>query len=206
MRTKPVRASEPPNVSATVARERSLLDATVRLLGRGGPAAVTHRAVAREAGVSLGVVTYRYPTIDGLLEAAMHHLCGVELGELTELAMRLSTQAFDLEAWTGAFAKAIAADVRRDRESEIASFELLLDVARHPRLRAAASSAGLAYERLAELALRAAGSTDPERHSRILVAAILGLELKQLAHPRPHFEEELRTALRVLVTGLVASP
>jgi AcrR family transcriptional regulator len=36
------------------AKERALLEATVRLLGRGGVAVVTHRAVAREAGVSLG--------------------------------------------------------------------------------------------------------------------------------------------------------
>lgn len=184
-------------------KERSLLEATVRLLGRGGVAGVTHRAVAREAGVSLGVVTYRYQTMDILLAAALEHVCEVDLGDLTALAAELQKSAFELDAWSIAFAKAIAGSVRREREREIATFELMLASARHPPLRRASKKTNEAYARLAELVLRAAGSRDPVRHARILVAAILGMELKHLADPQSRFEEELTRALRDLVSGLV---
>lgn len=182
-----------------------MLDATVCLLGRGGLAAVTHRAVAREADVSLGVVTYRYASIDALLEAALLHLCAVELAQLQALALELQTRTFELDAWAGAFAKALAGSLRRERESEIASFELFLDAARHPRLRRASREGHEAYLKVAEVVLRAAGSVEPERHARILVPAILGIELEQLANPRPRFEAELAAALRDLVVGLVRS-
>jgi len=42
------------------ARRRSILEATVRLLVRGGLAGVTHRAVAREADVPLAATTYYF--------------------------------------------------------------------------------------------------------------------------------------------------
>lgn len=203
MRTKTERLV-PPELPA-VAKERALLEATVRLLGRGGVAAVTHRAVAREAEVSLGVVTYRYPTIDVLLASALEYLCELDLADLTALAGELQKSAFDPEAWSVAFAKALGGSMRREREREIASFELLLAAARQPPLRRAGRKTDEAYRRLAELVLRAAGSRDPERHARILVAAIMGLELKHLADPRPHFEEELAEALRDLVSGLVGA-
>ncbi len=186
-------------------KERALLEATVGLLGRGGVAAVTHRAVAREAGVSLGVVTYRYPTVDVLLASALEYFCEVDLEGLVALAGELQKSAFDPNAWSIAFAKSIAGSLRREREREIAGFELMLASARHPELRRASKKTDEAYRRLAELVLRAAGSKDPERQARILIAAILGLELKHLADPRPHFEDELAAALRDLVSGLVGA-
>ena len=186
-------------------KERALLDATIRLLGRGGLALVTHRGVAREAGVSLGVVTYRYGTIDLLLAAAVDYLCGAELTELTALADALTRGGFDPVVWSTAFAKALAGNVRRQREREIASFELTLAAARHPHLRRAWRAPDEAYCRLASVVLRSAGSRDPDRQARTLVAAITGLELRQLSDPRPHFEEELALALRDLVTGLVCT-
>jgi DNA-binding transcriptional regulator YbjK len=203
VRSKAQRTAAPE--PAQVAKEHALLDATLRLLGRGGLAAVTHRAVAVEAGVSLGVVTYRYPTIDLLLASALEHLCEVDLEDLTALADELQTRAFDPEAWAAAFAKTIAGNIRKEREREIAGFELMLAGARHAPLRRACRKTDEAYRRLAELVLRAAGSRDPERHARILVAAILGLELKHLSDPRPHFEDELAAALRELVSGLVGA-
>jgi DNA-binding transcriptional regulator YbjK len=177
----------------------------MRVLGRGGLAAVTHRAVAKEAGVSLGVVTYRHPTIDGLLDAALRHFCAAELAQLEALARSLSQQAFDADAWAGAFARAMASRISSGIEDELAGFELMLDAARRPRLRKPMRETHLAYQRIASLALAAAGSRAPDALAPILTAAITGLELHELSDPQPRFEQRLAHALRAIVVGLVAT-
>lgn len=55
-------------------RLQSILDATGRLLGRGGTDAVTMRAVADEAGVSLRLVQYYGKSRDELLGATLDQL------------------------------------------------------------------------------------------------------------------------------------
>lgn len=52
-------------------RRRLVLDATMRVVGRSGVAAVSQRVVAAEAGVAASVVTYYFPTIDDLLVGAL---------------------------------------------------------------------------------------------------------------------------------------
>ena len=55
-------------------RREQILSATERLLGRGGVDAVTMRAVAAEAGVSLRLVQYYGQSKDELLTATLDRL------------------------------------------------------------------------------------------------------------------------------------
>ena len=52
-------------------RQERILDAVLELLSRHGIAGVSMRAVAREAGVALGLVTYYYADKNGLIRAAL---------------------------------------------------------------------------------------------------------------------------------------
>jgi DNA-binding transcriptional regulator YbjK len=52
------------------ASRRSILDAATSVIAAGGVASLTHRAAATAAGVPLSRVSYHFPTIDDLLEAA----------------------------------------------------------------------------------------------------------------------------------------
>lgn len=52
-------------------RHERILDAVVRLIGQGGISAVSMRAVAREAEVSLGLVNYHYTDKVGLIREAL---------------------------------------------------------------------------------------------------------------------------------------
>lgn len=52
-------------------RRRLLVEATMRVIGRDGVAAVSQRVVAAEARVAPSAVTYYFPTIDELLVAAL---------------------------------------------------------------------------------------------------------------------------------------
>lgn len=55
-------------------RQERILDAVVLLLGQRGISAVSMRAVAREAGVSLGLVNYHYADKTSLIRAALRRI------------------------------------------------------------------------------------------------------------------------------------
>lgn len=63
-----------PGDSPAKEREERILDAVIRLLGRQGIAGLSIRAVAREAGVALGLVNYYYRDKHGLICAALRHV------------------------------------------------------------------------------------------------------------------------------------
>jgi TetR/AcrR family transcriptional regulator, cholesterol catabolism regulator len=65
--------------SETVDRQGRILEATIELLAREGIAGVSMRAVAREAGVALGLVNYHFEDKVSLIRAA---LCRVEEQDL----------------------------------------------------------------------------------------------------------------------------
>jgi len=57
-------------------RRRAILDATLALVGREGTAAVTHRAVAAEAGVPLAATTYYFDSKEELIRDALTDAAG----------------------------------------------------------------------------------------------------------------------------------
>ncbi|WP_228077652.1 TetR/AcrR family transcriptional regulator [Streptomyces profundus] len=52
-------------------RRAEIIEATLRVVRRDGAAGVTHRSVAREAGVPTSLTTYHFASIDDLLVAAL---------------------------------------------------------------------------------------------------------------------------------------
>ncbi len=83
----------------TTERERPLMEATLRIIGRTGLDGVTHRAVATEAGMSLGAVTHHFATRDVLVDAALRFALAREVDRLRALALSLQSKALDVEAW-----------------------------------------------------------------------------------------------------------
>jgi TetR/AcrR family transcriptional regulator, regulator of biofilm formation and stress response len=188
----------------TARRVDDILETTLELVGSEGLEAVTHRAVARAAGVSLGAISHHFPSREVLLEATLAHAGEREVRRLNELALQLQTRLFDTDAWIGAMSAALARDLERGRTQRLAQYELLLASARKPRLRALARAWREAHYHVAFVGMQAAGSPDPQQHGRLLVAAITGILLKQLADPQPRFEAEiLRPQLSALVHGVV---
>lgn len=182
-----------------------ILKATVRLIGRGGLGAVTHRAVASEAGVSTGAIAHHFASLDALVEATLLYMGRREIAGLERLALALQDSAFDTDQWVDGLAATLAARIEGDPIGAIAVYELLIESARNKRIRSVMEEWNAAFLRLAELGFRARQSSDPPLHARILVATATGAMLKQLAYPEPRFEDDvLRPLLRELVGRLVA--
>ncbi|MFI0409664.1 TetR/AcrR family transcriptional regulator [Actinomadura sp. 3N508] len=152
-----------------------ILQATLRLIGEQGIGAVTNRAVARAAGVSLGSLTYHFPSQDDLLREALHTFVENEIARITTHIATLTppTNAPD------EVEKAVLA-ISQGPE-QIANLELHLHAARSPALRETSIRSVEAYDRLATAVLNSLGVPDPERHAPAVVAMLYGLALRRLA-------------------------
>jgi DNA-binding transcriptional regulator YbjK len=184
-------------------RERPLMEATLRIIGRKGLDGVTHRAVAAEAGMSVGAVTHHFSTRDLLVEAALLFALTRESSRLDALALSLQSKALDADAWIESLTGWYAQELRSRAEIHIACYEAFLAASRSERYRPVVAAWFDTWRQSAELALRAAGSSDPRRHAELFVSALIGILLKQLAVPRRGFRQEAKASLSELVNGLL---
>jgi DNA-binding transcriptional regulator YbjK len=184
-------------------RQRPLMEATLRIIGRLGVDGVTHRAVAAEAGMSLGAITHHFSSRDHLVEAALRHALARETGRLRALSLSLQDQVMDIDTWIGALAAWYARELKTDAEVHIACYEAFLAAARSPRYRDIIQQWFSTWQRSAELALKAAGSTRPRQHAELFVSALIGVVLQQLAAPRRSFRRDAVALLTSLVDGLL---
>ncbi len=165
------------------ATREAIVAATVRLIGRGGTALVTHRAVAAEAGVSLSSTTYHFASKDAIVDAALRSVAEREVERLSAAAAQLHDHG-DVPEVIDATLDWLAAQLAEDDEVVRAGYHLQLETTRRPQLAEVHLAWARAVQRLAEGVLRAAGSPSPVLDARLLAAAIDGLRLEQLTMPR----------------------
>ncbi|MGI8461718.1 MAG: TetR/AcrR family transcriptional regulator [Solirubrobacterales bacterium] len=183
-------------------RRSAILGATVRVLGSRGLGAVTHRAVAEEAGVPLAATTYYFCSKDELLVEALKLLAGEQMARLGQRADELDPEQFrSPERLAEAMTEILIPSTEGERESLLASYEVYLEAARRPALRATAAHWIGAFNELAANVLAKAGAADPERQAPLLVAALDGILIHQMATgegPGEH-EDERRRIERLIV-------
>jgi TetR/AcrR family transcriptional regulator, regulator of biofilm formation and stress response len=163
-----------------VARRRALLDATVRVIGRGGIAAVDHRAVAAEAGVPLGSTTYYFESKDDMVARALEHVADQE-SERIRAELDRSSLAVDRKLLPERLADLVVDLWASDRTVLLAQYELYLESARRADLRPAAARWDAAYRSLFHHALEQAATPDPAHRAHLLCAGLDGLLLDHLA-------------------------
>lgn len=137
-------------------RRAALVEAALRVMGRGGLTAGTTRAIVAEAGMPLASFHYAFRSRDELLREVVHRVVGREL-------------AGAVDAWDGtgglpgclcAAADGYLAQLERDPEHELLMFELMVRAVRDPGLRPLAAQQYRAYTQAAtRLLQRAAEAT-----------------------------------------------
>jgi AcrR family transcriptional regulator len=189
---------------------RRILGATLALIARQGAGSFTIREVATEAGVSLGVTTYHFPSRAELLKAAFElHLEetdaeGVALGEAH--APALVSNELGLDEMTDAVMAMLSRMVHEERDVFIAGQELTLEMTRDPKLAETVRSALSAHRTVVERLMQAIGSDAPELDAEILSASFEGFGLKWIVHPDdPEFEARLRASVRRLLERFVGA-
>lgn len=186
-------------------RREEILRAALRVIGARGADAVTHRAVAEEAQVPLSATTYYFASKDDLLHQTFLLAAREETDRLERLVLELAPLSLSVDEWAAAVAAQLSADIGEDPARHVALFELGLEATRSPLLREELARWQEAHLRLAELGCRAVGSSDPALDARVVVAALTGLMLEQLAGADADFEHTvMRPALERLFGQLAA--
>lgn len=168
-------------------RRRLLLDATIRVIERGGVAAVSQRTVAREAELPPSSVTYYFPTVDELLLATLADCTDRYVDWLRDLGRHPPDRAVEL------LARDIAEYAGADRSRLFAEYELCLLAARRADLRPQLDRWTAAVDDLA------ARLVTEDEHRIGLGAAIDGLLLRMLwVEPSPPVETVHRALTRLI--------
>lgn len=184
-------------------RRRAILEAALRIVGREGAGAVTHRAVAAEAGVPLAATTYYFSSRDDLLAEALELAAREDLVRLDRDAVDYAADPLTPETLADRLTATVSAWLRGDRPTLLAEYEISLESARRPELAATCRAWSDGYVRALAPALGALGSRDAERDAWIVFTALCGMVLDELSAPQQGFERWiLRPAVKRLIEGL----
>jgi DNA-binding transcriptional regulator YbjK len=177
-------------LSRGTTRKTLLLDAAVRIVAEFGANALTHRAVAKSARVSLASVTYHFPS-SVALRSATYEYAGSRIGQ--EFARLVLETASNLEALPEICANFTARLVTDHRINTMTVFEMIVAAGHDPQL---SPVTRLLNERLAKLLepyLRSSAA------ALTVSAAIQGLVLTALAIDRPNSRKWLRSSVSDLI-------
>ncbi|MFC9557516.1 TetR/AcrR family transcriptional regulator [Rhodococcus sp. NPDC056960] len=172
MDTQRARPGRPPATAAAPDTRLALLEATIRVVGRGGLRSLTYRAVAAEAGLTHGMVSHHFGSRDALIEAALKHALEVTADVLySEITEGDSVETF-LDRLTDI--------VARDPDMQVFQYELMFESRRNPAL---APQARMLYDTVLSAtrdALVKVGVATDDSLTLLVYAALDGLMMQQL--------------------------
>jgi AcrR family transcriptional regulator len=169
------------------ASRRAILDAAVGVIVDDGVAAITHRAVAERAGVSLARVSYHFPKVDDLLVAATtQYLEAFDERLLASAATATAGRRSMVEACTDFLFELVT--------SGSPEFLAMVEV------RLALHRRGRAVDDLGVLGVISSFGADDER-ARSIVAALFGFAVLAASSPETVTRAQVRTYVRPILEG-----
>lgn len=182
------------SVRAEASRQvrEAIVEATVRITASEGVAAVTHRRVAAEAGVSLSSTTWHFATKGDILVAALRWTEQHEVSHITEIAGRIES----VDDWVEELAEWLVGQVTDEREIAVALYRLQIELLGAPGALDVHREWGRELRSLAEGVLE-------DLDVRLVIAALDGLRLSVLLSGETDVEW-LRGAVRRQLRALLA--
>jgi TetR/AcrR family transcriptional regulator, regulator of biofilm formation and stress response len=183
--------------------ETNILEATLRLIVRGGVDAVRYRDVAAESGVALGTISYQFSSREELIRSAFAHFLSRSTASLRALAdQRAIETGEDLAALVCA---AVKSDFSDPQKPHLAEYELIVYAARDPIVaRALREWDRFVTAELAQLVERVGGAA-PFSTAQIILDFTRGFQLCALSQTEPDFDDFEERVTR-LVLALCAPP
>lgn len=179
-----------------------MLDAAIELLGQSGMHGLTHRRVDAAAALPAGSTSNLFRTRDALLEAVVERVADRERHTWEEIALRsVPASPRELALVMTLFAHEATGP---QRTVTLARYAILVEAGIHPSLRARLLATGARVDAWFHAWLRAAGSTDPERHAPLIMNHWTGVVLHELAVPDPAFDPSAQ--FTALTTAVLTAP
>ena len=179
----------------------AIVAAAVRIVAREGVAAVTHRRLAADAGVSLSSTTWHFATKSDILEAALRWTARQEVERISAIADRLAGD-FDPAAWADELADWLHEQVTGERDVAVALYRLQIELLGSAGAREVHRAWGRSLRALGDRVLENSATLTPDLDVRLVVAALDGLRLSVLSSGegetdwlRPAVQRQLRALL-----------
>ncbi|SNS07419.1 transcriptional regulator, TetR family [Streptosporangium subroseum] len=184
-------------------RAELVAETAITLLAERGMRGLTHRAVDEAAGLPPGSTSNLARTRSALLELTLARLAELEADAFAPVLDVAGLTMPDMLAEMTA--RALWTQLTTGRRQTIARYELAMEATRRPELRKIYDEAGSRFRDPAVTILSAAGSTDPVRHGRQLVAFSEGMMFDAVigAGAEPTLDD-LRLGVRDLLRGMLA--
>ena len=182
-------------------RKTEIIDAVLRVIGRDGILDVSMRAVAAEASVPLGTVTYYFSNKEELIEAAFLRHTQRETARIVAAITRLSALSpADLARGLADF---VIQGLTEYREQLVAEYQFLNASVRRDGLQRASAAWLQSLSAHLEERLAAFSSSSPKTDARLILAVLAGLEVDNLSVPLgPADERAIRAIIGRLFRGL----
>ena len=182
-------------------RKTEIIDAVLRVIGRDGILDVSMRAVAAEASVPLGTVTYYFSNKEELIEAAFLRHTQRETARIVAAITRLSALSpADLARGLADF---VIQGLTEYREQLVAEYQFLNASVRRDGLQRASAAWLQSLSAHLEERLTAFSSSSPKTDARLILAVLAGLEVDNLSVPLgPADERAIRAIIERLFHGL----
>ena len=178
----------------------AIVAATVSIVAREGVAAVTHRRLAEEAGVSLSSTTWHFAKKTDILMAGLRWTAAHEVARIGEIADRMGDTGFDPAAWAEELAEWLIGQVTTERERAVALYRLQIELYGDPGAREVHRAWGRGLRALGERAIEHSATSDVD--IRLVVAALDGLRLSVILAGEEDVEW-LRMAVRRQLKSLL---
>ena len=179
-------------------RRDSIINAAAEIAADEGFSAISHRSVARRAGVPLGSTTYYFGSLDDLL--------GAVAGAMVDQCLTRSTEVIGAASENGAYSADRAAELLaravlpgEDYFRMLCYYEQLLAAARYPAVATALGDSRPRLERMVAHALDKTGYAGTVSPS-LLLAVVDGAALSALSEGRRDVVSFVTAAVRELLT------
>ena len=177
----------------------AILDATLRLIAKGGVDAVRYRDVATESGIALGTISYQYPSREELIRSAFKHFLASSETSLRQNTAGVSRR--EPRDVAKLIVDILEAEFSAPNRAHMAEFELLVYAGRDPEM--AEMLAEWDRRLTAELGyiLESAGVQSPFATAETLLDLSRGFQLVRLGAKEIDFNP-LRLRIERVLEGL----
>jgi AcrR family transcriptional regulator len=174
----------------------ALLRAVPRTVARSGFRGLTYRALAKEAGVTYGLISYHFGSREALIEDAAR----LAVEEAIEKS-HLVPEAGELDDFASGFTEL----VEKDRDAQVFQYDLVTEALRNEKLQEPVAELYRRYVATIEATLREFGIDDDPALARVVFAALDGLTLQQFLFGDKGEADESVARLRRLIAEVAAA-
>ncbi len=135
-------------------KRQAIIDAVIQIVGEKGVPGITHRSVAKRAGVSLASTTYYFNSIDDIIENAFVYLMEEGTGVLRNMVEILKKNPTDNEAMFMKHMEELYGRNTMDKIKFIARMELFLENVRTKRYQRLIDKFGRTYDEFLSFLLK----------------------------------------------------